>query len=174
MVHDDDDVGHAECFFLIVGNKDEGNAQLFFNLDELELHTAAQLPVQGTERFIKKQYPRLIDDGPSNGYALLLAAGEVDDVGVFIAVEVNEFQGIADLIADVVAGLAVNLGPESDVLGDIHVRKKGIILEHRIDLTPIGWQLGNILPIKDDSPFIGCFKTGKEPQSRRLATAARS
>ena len=92
LVHDDDDVGHAECFFLIVGNEDEGNAQLFFNLDELQLHTAAQLPVQGTERFVKKQYPRLIDDGPSNGYALLLAAGEVDDVGVFIASRLTSFK----------------------------------------------------------------------------------
>lgn len=174
MVHDDDDVGHAEGLFLIVGNEDEGNAQLFFDLNEFQLHTAAQLAVQGAERFVEKQDPRFIDDGSGNGHALLLTAGEVDDVGVFIAVEVDQFQGIANLIADVVAGLAVNLGPEGDILGHVHMRKKGIILEHRIDLTPIGRQLGNILPIKEDSSLIRCFKTGKEPQGRRLAAAAGS
>ena len=91
---------------------------------------------------------------------------------MFVAVEVDQFQGITDLIADIIAGLAVNLRPEGDVFGHVHMGKKRIILEHRIDLTPVRRQLGDIGPIEEDSPFIRRFKTGNEAERRRLAAAA--
>ena len=91
---------------------------------------------------------------------------------MFVAVEVDQFQGIADFIADIIAGLAVDFRPESDIFGDIHMGKKRIILEHRIDLAQVRRQLSNIGPIEEDTPFIRRFKTGNEAERRRLAAAA--
>ena len=172
LVHDDDRVGHAQGLFLVVGDEDEGNAQFLFDLDEFQLHTAPQFAVQGAQRFVQEQDPRLIDDGPGDGHALLLAAGQVDDVGMFIAVEVDQFQGIADLVADIIAGLAVDFRTEGDIFGDVHMGKKRIILEHRIDLAPVRRQLGDIGSLKEDAPFIRRLKTGDEAERRRLAAAA--
>ena len=43
----------------------------------------------------------IVDDGARDGDALLLAARERRDVGVLIAVEVDELQRVLDLVADV-------------------------------------------------------------------------
>jgi len=155
-----------------VGDEDEGNAQFLFDLDEFQLHNAPQFAVQSAQRFVQEQDPRLIDDGPGDGHALLLAAGQVDDVGMFIAVEVDQFQGITNLVADIVAGLAVDFRTEGDIFGDVHMGKKRIILEHRIDLAPVRRQLGDIGSLKEDAPFIRRLKAGNEAERRRLAAAA--
>ena len=91
---------------------------------------------------------------------------------MFIAVEVDQFQGITNLVADIIAGLAVDFRTEGDIFGDVHMGKKRIILEHRIDLAPVRRQLGDIGSLKEDAPFIRRLKAGDEAERRRLAAAA--
>ena len=143
------------------------------DLDELALHALAQLEVEGRERLVEEQDLRLVDDGACDGDALLLAARERRDVGVLIAVEVDELQRVLDLIADIGCRLALDLEAEGDVLRDIHVREQGILLEHRVDLPLLRRQLRDVLPVEQDAPLVRQLKAAYEAQCRRLATARR-
>ena len=92
---------------------------------------------------------------------------------MFIAVEIDQFQGIADFIFDILTGFAVDFGTEGDIICHIHMGKQCIILKHRIHLAAVGRHMSDILSVKQDNACIRFFKPADEPKCRRLATAAR-
>ena len=77
LVEDRDPVAHRQRLLLVVGHEHEGDADLALDLLELELHLAAQLEVEGAERLVEQQHLRPVDQGPGEGDALPLAAGEL-------------------------------------------------------------------------------------------------
>ena len=60
-----------------MGDEDEGDAELALQGFQLKLHLLAQLEVQRPQRFVQQQDARLVDEGPGDGDALALAAGEL-------------------------------------------------------------------------------------------------
>ena len=42
LIHDNNGIGHGQCFFLIVGDIYKSNSKFFFQTDELILHVLAQ------------------------------------------------------------------------------------------------------------------------------------
>ena len=75
-VHDHDGVAHGEGLLLVVGDIDEGDAHLPLDLFQLHLHALAQLQVQRPQGLVQQQHLGPVDDGPGDGDALLLSAGE--------------------------------------------------------------------------------------------------
>ena len=67
---------HGERLFLVVGDVDEGDAQLLLHRLELDLHLLAQLQIQRAQRLVQQQHLRLVDQRARDGDALLLAAGQ--------------------------------------------------------------------------------------------------
>ncbi len=76
-VHHRDPVAHRERLFLVVGDEDEGDADLALDALELELHRLAELEVEGAERLVEQQGPGEVHQRPGEGDALLLATGEL-------------------------------------------------------------------------------------------------
>ena len=58
LVEDRDAVAHRERLLLVVGDEDEGDADVALDLLELDLHLAAQLEVEGAERLVEQQHLR--------------------------------------------------------------------------------------------------------------------
>ncbi|KAG1386625.1 hypothetical protein G6F60_014416 [Rhizopus arrhizus] len=79
-IHHRDAGGHGHRFFLIVGDEDEGDAQLALQVLKLQLHALAQLQVQRGQRFVQHQQLGLVDDGARQRHPLLLAAGHLAGV----------------------------------------------------------------------------------------------
>ena len=76
-VHDRDPVRQGERLLLVVGHVDERDPDL--ELDPLQLHLelAAELEVEGPERLVEEQDRGIVDQGPRERHALLLAAREL-------------------------------------------------------------------------------------------------
>ena len=70
-------VGHHERLLLVVGDDDEGDADLVLQALQLHLHGAAQLLVERAERLVEQQQTRPLDQRARQRDALLLAAGEL-------------------------------------------------------------------------------------------------
>ena len=77
VVHDDDAVGDRQRLLLVVGDVDDGEAELLLDLADLLADMAAELGVEIGERLVEEQHLRLEHQRAGDGDALLLAAGEL-------------------------------------------------------------------------------------------------
>ena len=157
VAHDNDFVRHRQRFFLVVCDKNKGNADLLLDPFQLVLHLLAQLQIQCSERFVKQQDLRLIDQRPGNGNSLLLSSGEQCNIFLFISFEADQLQHLHDFLLDHVLAHLFDLQAEGNIVINIHMREKGIFLEYGIQLPLIGRQLCNILTVKNDFS-LGRFK----------------
>ena len=73
-----------------MGHVDERDPDLALERLELELHLLAELEVEGAERFVEEQHRRLVDQGPGERDALLLAAGHLPGTPALVAGEADE------------------------------------------------------------------------------------
>ena len=77
LVEDGDAVGHGHGLFLVVGDDDEGEAELLLQVHQFELGLLAQLLVERAERLVEQQHLRPLGDRAGERHALALAAGEL-------------------------------------------------------------------------------------------------
>ena len=121
FVHHHNGVAHGEGFFLVVGHIDEGDAQLLLHPLQLDLHPLAQLQIQGPQGFVQEQYLGPVHQGPGNGHPLLLAAGQLLDPALFIALEVHQLQHLLYPLLDLRLGELLDLEAEGDVIVYVQV-----------------------------------------------------
>lgn len=76
VLHDDDPVAQGHGLRLVVGHVHKCRVDLLPELDDLRPHLVTELGVQVGEGFVHEEHFRLPDDGPADGNALALAAGE--------------------------------------------------------------------------------------------------
>ena len=74
-IHHHHQIGQRHRFFLAMGDMDEGDSEFALQALQLFPHLDAQEGVESGERLIQKQHPRLHDQRPRQGHALLLPAG---------------------------------------------------------------------------------------------------
>ena len=74
LVHHCDPGGKGHGFLLVVGDYDEGDADLLLNVHELELGFLPQLLVQRGKRLVEQQQFGALDQGAGQGDALALPA----------------------------------------------------------------------------------------------------
>ena len=82
--------------FLVVGDDDEGDAEGFLDLDQLELGFLAQLLVERAERLVEQQELGALGEGAGEGDALALAAGELVRLALGIGLELDQLQQFVD------------------------------------------------------------------------------
>ncbi len=83
-----------------MGDVDERRADLGLDPLELDLHLAAQLEVEGTERLVEQQHLGLVDQCPGQGDALLLATRELHRPLAGLVAELDEVEHPVDLVVD--------------------------------------------------------------------------
>ena len=135
VVHDDDPVGHGHSLGLVVGNIDEGGAQLFMQLGELGSHLGAQLGVQVGQRFVQQEDLRFTDNGAPQGDTLSLAAGQSLRLPVEQMGDVQDAGGLFHAALNFILRRFAQLQAERHVLKHSHVRVQRVVLEHHGDIA---------------------------------------
>ena len=120
-----------------MGDVDEGEADLLLDPLELDLHLAAQLEVEGTERLVEQEHVGTVDEGPGQRDALLHAAGEL---GRLLAARRAPSSTSSSASCALALGVLVApaLEAERDVVEHGHVREERVGLEHRVDVALVG------------------------------------
>ena len=171
-VHHRDGVGHGHGLLLVVGDVDEGQADVVLDPLELDLHLPAQLEVEGAERLVEQQDVGPVDEGPGQGDALLHATGEL--VGLLAArvVQLDELEGLLRLALGLL--VAATAQAELHVVLDAHVREERVGLEHGVDVALVGTGTGDVGVADVDAAAGRRLETRDHPQGRRLAAARRA
>ena len=174
VLHDRDAVGHAQGLLLVVGDVDEGDAEPFLQPLQFDLHLAPELQVERAERLVQEEHFRLVDDGAGDGDALALPAGHLGRHAVFVSGELDEFQGLSDRLADLRFLLSLDAQAVADVRADVHMGKKGVVLEDRVDVPLLGHRVGDVLPFQDHLPAVGRFEPRDDAERGRFPAAGRT
>lgn len=106
VVHHGDAVGHQHGFVLIVGNHQGGDAEVALQLAQFGAQMLADPGVQCRHRLIQQQQGRCRRQGPCQGDALLLAAGQLAREFLFAADQADQLQHLTDSLAHFVSTTA--------------------------------------------------------------------
>ena len=154
---------------LVVGDEDEGRAELLMQPLHFVLHAAAQVLVERGERFVEQEDGRLEDERARERHALLLAAREFRRQLAFLAAEADALDDLGDPAIDDVARNLPHLEREGDVLRDRHMRKQRVALEHHAEGPRLGALGGNVLALAQQASGRRLLEAGQDHQKSRLA-----
>jgi hypothetical protein len=174
LVEDGDAVAHRQGLLLVVGDEDEGDADLALDRLEFDLHLLAQLEVEGAERFVEQQHPGAPDEGAGECDALTLTAGELGGAAGPEAFEAYVRERFAGLLEPLGLGHLADLEAVRDVLLDGHVREQRVVLEDGVHVPLEGGQPGDLLARQFDPARGRALEAGDHPQDGRLARAGRA
>src|SRR5438105_8205773 len=169
VIHHGDPIGDAHGLVLMVRDEKGRQAELALQALDLDLHVQPQPLVQRAERLIEQQHGGLDGQGPRDGDALLLAAGQLTRQPVTEVGETHHLQKAVDGLPDVRARPPAGLQPVRDVAGDRQVRKERVALEDDADVAEIGGQLIDGLAVDAHRAVTLANEPGHHPQQRRLA-----
>ena len=178
-MHHGDGVGHAHGLLLIVGDDDEGDADLVLQALELQLHLGAHLAVERRQGLVEQEQPRPLDDGAGESDALALATRQLRGAGLGLVGQADRLEHLADACRHLGAGQTLALQAVRDVALHVHVREEGIRLEHQVHRALVGRQGEEVGGhagggVDRDRAGVRLLEAGDAPQQRRLAAAGRS
>ena len=101
VVHHRDAVGQRHRLFLIVGDDDEGEAEIDLQVGQLELGLLAQLLVERPERLVEQQHLGLLGERAGKRDALALAAGKLVRLALGERRQLDQLQHLVDAHVDV-------------------------------------------------------------------------
>ena len=136
----------------------------------------ADRAVEVSGRLVAQQDLRPVHDGPGDGDALLLTAGELVGEALLLALQPDHLQGLGHELADDVARLADDLQRVGDVLVDGLVRQQAEVLEDRTHLAAQPRHLAaghraEVVAGDEHGALGGGLLAQGEAQHRRLAGA---
>ena len=121
MIHDRHPIRHRECFALVVGDVDEGNAGDALNVPELGAHVLAELEVESGQGLIEQKHRRFYRQGTGYRNALTLTAGQLSRFLHLLAIQRNEINKLQGTLASLGLAHAPRFEPKSDVFPHGHV-----------------------------------------------------
>ena len=95
----------------------------------------SKLDIKTGERLIQQQESGLTDDGPCQGDALLLPAGQLVRVSPLERAQTHQREGVRDAVTPDIGGEALRFECKHQMLFDGHVRPERKVLEHESDAT---------------------------------------
>ena len=113
------------------------------------------------------------DEGPRNGYPLLLASGELAGVALLESRKLHEVEHRAHGLPDLGLRAALELEAEGDVAEDGQVREEGVVLEDHSEAAPLRGKVVDALVIEPHLSVALRDEPGDDVQRRRLAAPAR-
>ena len=169
-VHDGEPVRHLEGLLLVVGDEDEGDADLLLQRGQLGSQRVPQLRVERAQRLVQQQHRRLEDQRPRQGDALLLPAGHLVGAAAGVLGEPHQLERLGHAR---VAGLPVEvLAPPQavrDVLLHVEVREERIALEDGVDRALVGRALRHVDAVEEDPAIRGLLEPAEHAQRGGLA-----
>ena len=129
--------------------------------------------VQRAERFVEQQHAGPVDQRPGQRDALALAAGQLRRGAAAMVGQAHHRQRLLRGPAALCLGHAGDLEAIGDVVDHVHVGEQGIILEHRVDVSPIWRHPFGGFPENLDMPRCRLLEPGDQPQTACLARPRR-
>ena len=123
VIHDDDAVGKAKRFGLVVGDKDRRRPRDAADLLDLAPHVVTQPRVEVAERLVQQEHPRLDHQRATQGDPLLLTPAQ--SPGKRYPYPTSRTSSRAGLAHDArfrSAGMLRMRSPKANVVEDRHVR----------------------------------------------------
>ena len=165
-------IGDGQRLALVMGNKDEGDADFALQQLQLALHFQAQICVERGERFIQQQQTGPVDQRPGQRHTLLLPAADLPGKVFGEAFHADFFQRLVDPRGHLCAGTTAHAQAVGHVVKDAHVGKKRVALEDGMDGTAMGRHGIEALVLEQYVAGGRLFKTRQNAQQRGLAGAA--
>src|SRR5512143_2365385 len=122
-------------------------AGLMQDLAQLDEQLLTQGAVEGPEWLVEHEQPGPRRQGTRQGHPLLLATGEIGNMPVLKALQVNEGQHFAEAPPNVFRRPVLHAQAECDVVENVEVRKESIVLEHEPEVTQVWRHVAEVFPI---------------------------
>lgn len=164
-------VGDTESLGLVVGDEDSSDRKFLKNAADFAGQAVPEGSVEGAEWLIKKQQLRLGSKASGQCHPLALTARQFVDTAVAESLESHQFEHGLDPIVQFARRALLHFQAEGDVLPDIFMGEKGILLEHHAEISLVRWNGRDIAAAKVNGAGIIFFQTGDEPQQSGLARA---
>ena len=171
LAHHRDAVGDAQCFFLIMGHVNRGNADLFLDVADRPTHFHAQLGVEVRERLVHEQHARMHDNRTGQGDTLLLAPGQAFGQAVLIVLNADGLEHLIDPPLRIGWRHVAELQAVLDILAHGQMREDRIVLEDHADIALVRRNAVDDLIIETDVAGFDAVETGDHAQQGGLAAA---
>ena len=162
-------VAHGEGFLLIVGDEDEGDAEFFLQLLELDAHLGAKFGIEGAEGFVEEKDLGFADDRSRQSDPLTLTAGHLGGLAIDKGFQGGHLDHAIDAFFDFRSGNPFHPETEGDVLVDGEVGEEGVVLKDLIHIPAVRGVESHIASIDKDLAGGGCVKSTDESKAGRLA-----
>ena len=138
VVHDDDLVGQRHGLDLVVGDVDAGDAKAFVQALNLGAHLGAQFCVKVGQRFVEQEHFGAAHNRAAHGDTLALAAGQVGRAAFQIIGQAKDAADFFHRGRDVFLAFFADFQAKGDVVGNVQVRVKRVVLEHHRHVAIFG------------------------------------
>ena len=178
LAQDRDAVAHLDRLVDVVGDEDDGLADVLLQAQELVLQLLAGDGVDRPERLVHEHHRRVGREGPGDADALALPAGQL--LGVATAVDrrvhADEVEHLVDAGLDPVAAPLEQLRDRRDVLRDRQVREQPDLLDDVADAPAqlVRRAVGDVLALEPDDAARRLDDAVDHLHGRRLAAAGRT
>ena len=168
-----DPLTHRHRLDLVVGDVEDGDAELAVQIDELRPHLDPKLCVEVGQGLVHQEDLWPAHQGPGQGDTLALATRERRRLAAQVRGELEALGHPGDDVADLVTWHPARAEGELDVLAHAQVGVEGIALEDHGDVAILGDDTVHRGTADPDGARRRRLEPGDEPQHGRLATARR-
>ena len=155
-------VSHDERLLLIVGDNDEGDADLVLQALQFHLHGAAQLLVERAERLVEQQQTWPLDQRAGQSDALFLAADNRSGSRPASVASCVVSDDCVDAAAEFGRRQVLHL-KAVEMLALRAQREERIGLEHQIDRPLVGRDFCDVAPVEQDAPVARRLESPRAP-----------
>jgi hypothetical protein len=171
VVHHGHTVPEGHGFALIVGDIEEGGADLLVNLDELNQHPLTQFQIEGGEGLIEEEELRFVDKGTSDRHALFLTTTDLPRFFPGVIVELGQIEHAVDFSGNFGGCAPGDTEAESNVFSDREMGKQRVVLKDGINRPKTRRNRRGILSVDQNLAFVGLQKPGQHPKQGSLTAA---
>ena len=104
----------------------------------------AQGGIERGERLVEQQHARPRRDGAGERHALALAARKLIDAAMLKPLDAGERDQFGDARLALGVRDAADFQAVADIVGDVHVGKQRVGLEHHADIAPLDRHAGHV------------------------------
>ena len=134
-VHHGNAIGDLERVFAVVGHEHRGHPRLRLQAAQPGAQLLADAGVEGAERLVEQEHPRLCGQRAGECHPLPLPSGELRRQPRREPIETHVRQELSDAVDDARLGSSPHAETERDVLEDGHVLEERVVLEHEPDVA---------------------------------------
>src|SRR5438874_2980678 len=174
VVDDDDLVRDLHRLLLVVRDEDGRHVHFVVQPPQPGAQLAADPGVERPERLVEQQHLRLDRERTRQRHPLALAARELRRIALAEPLQLHELKQLLDARADLRLRPLAHREPKRDVVPDVHVLERRVVLEDEADAALLWRHAGRVDAADRDRAGIGPLQSRDHAQERRLAAAARA